>query len=337
MTITTSKKINIIPACVFMLIVLLNGCASVDLRVPENKKASSSNTAASTSTSTSSTTATTASTSPPPATKGRGAYYQDDGPGDQVPEGLLNVPDAIPKIEPFAKGPSKPYTVFDKTYTPITDYRPFIQRGVGSWYGKKFHGQRTASGEIYDMYKMTAAHPILPIPSYVRVTNIKNNKQVIVRINDRGPFLASRIIDLSYTAAYKLGYINDGSAELQVERLLPEEIARMTAESGTQQATNATEDDAISRLSANANATKVGQEGTGFYLQLGAYAQAQNAQLALEGIKSTWPADLPLPSVIQNQGLYRLHSGPFTSREEASKAARQLQNSAQINTSIVQK
>ena len=188
------------------------------------------------------------------------------------------------------------------------------------------------------MYKMTAAHPILPIPSYARVTNIKNGKQVIVRVNDRGPFLASRIIDLSYTAAYKLGYVNDGSAELQVERLLPDEITRMTAQDGAQQATNSpTEDDAISRLSANANTTKVGQEGSGFYLQLGAYAQAQNAQAALEGLKSTWPAGLPLPSVIQNQGIYRLHSGPFTSREEATKAARQLQNSAQINTSIVQK
>lgn len=332
MTITTSRKI--IPASVVMLMLLLTACTTVDLNVRENKKTPSEVTTVS------KPTATTASTQQAPTTKGRGAYYQDDGPGDQTPEGLMSVPDAIPKIEPFAKGPSKPYTVFDKTYTPITDYRPFIQRGVGSWYGKKFHGQRTASGEIYDMYKMTAAHPILPIPSYARVTNIRNGKQVIVRINDRGPFLASRIIDLSYTAAYKLGYANDGSAELQVERLLPDEIARMTAQDGAQQAVNSlTEDDAISRLSANANTntTKVGQEGSGFYMQLGAYAQAQNAQAALEGLKSSWPPELPLPSVIQNQGIYRLHSGPFISREEASKAARQLQNSMQINASIVQK
>jgi rare lipoprotein A len=327
---TTSRKI--IPASVVMLMLFVTACATVDLSVRENKKTSPEVTTAS------KPTAVTASTQQVPTTKGRGAYYQDDGPGDQTPEGLMNVPDAIPKIEPFAKGPSKPYTVFDRTYTPITDYRPFIQRGVGSWYGKKFHGQRTASGEIYDMYKMTAAHPILPIPSYARVTNIKNGKQVIVRVNDRGPFLASRIIDLSYTAAYKLGYVNDGSAELQVERLLPEEIARMTAQDGAQKTANsATEDDAISRLSANANTTKIGQEGSGFYLQLGAYAQAQNAQAALESLKTTWPAELPLPSVIQNQGIYRLHSGPFTSRDDATKAARQLQNSAQINASIVQK
>lgn len=332
MMITTRRIIKIIPGCVVILMFLLSGCTSVDLRIPENKKS-----APSPPTSTNPT-APTASASSAPPSKSRGAYYQDDGPGDQVPEGLMNVPDAIPKIEPFAKGPSKPYTIFDKTYTPITDYRPFIQRGVGSWYGKKFHGQRTASGEIYDMYKMTAAHPTLPIPSYARVTNIRNGKQVIVRVNDRGPFLASRIIDLSYTAAYKLGYINDGSAEIQVERLLPDEIARLTPDGGTQQSVaNATEDDAISRLGTNTSGTRVGQEGTGFYLQLGAYSQAQNAQTALEGLKSTWPSDLPLPSVVQNQGLYRLHSGPFISREQASKAARQLQTSAQINTSIVQK
>lgn len=329
---TTSKVKKIISASAVLLMLFLTACTTVDLSVRENKKAPSESTA-STQASTSS-----ASTAPATTAKGRGAYYQDDGPGDQVPEGLMNLPDAIPKIEPFAKGPSKPYTVLDRTYTPITDYRPFIQRGVGSWYGKKFHGQRTASGEIYDMYKMTAAHPILPIPSYARVTNIRNGKQVIVRINDRGPFLASRIIDLSYTAAFKLGYVNDGSAELQVERLLPDEITRLTSEGGTQQtAANATEDDAISRLSANSNGTRVGQEGSGFYLQLGAYSQAQNAQAALERLKSIWPTDLPLPSVTQNQGLFRLHSGPFTSREEATKAARQLQTSAQINTSIVQK
>ena len=330
MTSTTSR--TIIPASVVMLMLSLTACTTVDLSVRENKKTPPEVTTAS------KPTATTASTQQAPTTKGRGAYYQDDGPGDQTPEGLMNVPDAIPKIEPFAKGPSKPYTVFDKIYTPITDYRPFIQRGVGSWYGKKFHGQRTASGEIYDMYKMTAAHPTLPLPSYARVTNIKNGKQVIVRVNDRGPFLASRIIDLSYTAAYKLGYVNDGSAELQVERLLPDEIARMTAQDGAQQTANIlAEDDAISRLSANTNTTKIGQEGSGFYLQLGAYAQAQNAQAALESLKTTWPAELPLPSVIQNQGIYRLHSGPFTSRDDATKAARQLQNSAQINASIVQK
>lgn len=164
----------------------------------------------------------------PAAGSGRGGYYKDDGPGDHIPDGLLDVADAEPQVEPVSKAASRPYAVFGKTYVPITDTnQPFIQRGVGSWYGKKFHGQKTSSGELYDMYKMTAAHPTLPIPSYARVTNLKTGKQVIVRINDRGPFHSSRIIDLSYTAALKLGYLGTGSSELEVERILPEEAQRM--------------------------------------------------------------------------------------------------------------
>ena len=161
--------------------------------------------------------------------KRAGAYYQDDGPPDRVPPGLLNTPDADPKVEPYLRGPSKPYTVMDQTFVPITDARPYVQRGVGSWYGRKYHGRKTASGEPYDMFAMSAAHPILPIPSYARVTPLRNGRQVIVRINDRGPFIASRIIDLSYAAALKLDMVRGGSAELEVERLLPDEIARLQA------------------------------------------------------------------------------------------------------------
>ncbi len=163
----------------------------------------------------------------PAAGSGRGGYYLDDGPGEAPPAGLQSIPDAEPKLEPYSTRGNRPYVVFGKTYTPITDNTPLKQRGVGSWYGKKFHGQKTSSGELYDMYKMTAAHPTLPIPSYARVTNVRTGVQVIVRVNDRGPFHSSRIIDLSYTAALKLGYLAHGSTELEVERLLPDEIARM--------------------------------------------------------------------------------------------------------------
>ena len=165
----------------------------------------------------------------PPAGSGRGGYYQDDGPGENPPAGLYQVPDAEAKIEPYSTRSNRPYAVFGKTYTPITNQLPFLQRGIGSWYGKKFHGQRTASGELYDMYKMTAAHPTLPIPSYARLTSIVNGNQVIVRINDRGPFHSSRVIDVSYTAALKLGLLGKGSHELQVERLLPADIERINA------------------------------------------------------------------------------------------------------------
>ncbi len=167
-------------------------------------------------------------TVPPKSSTGKGAYYKDDGPGDNIPEGLENTVDPIPTLENYSRSGNKPYVVFGKTYTPIADSTtPFVQRGVGSWYGKKFHGQKTSSGELYDMYKITAAHPILPIPSYARVTNLTNGKQIIVRINDRGPFHASRIIDLSYTAALKLDVIGKGSSQIEVERLLPADIERM--------------------------------------------------------------------------------------------------------------
>lgn len=163
----------------------------------------------------------------PRAGSGRGAYYKDDGPGDNPPDGLELTLDAEPKVEPYSVSGNKPYVVFGKTYTPLLADVPFSQRGIGSWYGKKFHGQKTSSGELYDMYKMTAAHPTLPIPSYARITNLSNGKQVIVKINDRGPFHSSRIVDLSYTAALKLDYLGKGSSELLLERLLPADIEKM--------------------------------------------------------------------------------------------------------------
>ena len=276
------------------------------------------------------------------ANKKSGGYYLDDGPDDRIPEGLLDTPDAEPRVEPYAKGPSRPYTIFDQSYVPITDNRPFVQRGIGSWYGKKFHGQRTASGEIYDMYKMTAAHPTLPIPSYARVTNLRNGKKVIVRVNDRGPFHSSRIIDLSYTAALKLGYVQNGSSELEVERLLPEEIKRMQAsrradESLAAKPVAVDEIDAMARpVNAPASAA-VAVEAGGFFLQFGAFSQAQNAASLRERLLSTWPENLPRPEVVQSQGLYRLHSGPFNTRDLADRAAQALKSSAQLQTTIVQK
>ena len=154
-----------------------------------------------------------------------GGYYLDDGPGDNAPPDLDLLPDAIPRVEKYASGANRPYNVFGTEYVPDLSGSPYRQRGIGSWYGRKFHGQRTSSGEIYDMYAMTAAHPTLPIPSYALVTNVANGRSVIVRVNDRGPFLHNRIMDLSYAAAYKLGYSGAGSGMVEVEMLLPRDIA----------------------------------------------------------------------------------------------------------------
>ncbi|MFC3148787.1 septal ring lytic transglycosylase RlpA family protein [Piscinibacterium candidicorallinum] len=146
-----------------------------------------------------------------------------DGPGDKPPANWASIPSAVPRDEPAARearGPNKPYEVLGQRYTPRVGDAPFRERGLASWYGRKFHGNRTASGEIYDMYGMTAAHRTLPLPSYARVTNVANGRSVIVRVNDRGPFKAGRVIDLTWTAAAQLGFINQGEAEVIVERVL---------------------------------------------------------------------------------------------------------------------
>jgi rare lipoprotein A len=310
----------------------------------------------------------------PPAGSGRGGYYQDDGPGEAPPPGLLDMPDPIPRAEPYSRTGNRPYVVFGKSYTPFTDGRPFKQRGHGSWYGKKFHGQRTSSGEIYDMYKMTAAHPTLPIPSYVRVTNVATGKQVVVRVNDRGPFHSGRIIDLSYTAALKLGYISRGSTELEVERILPDEIQRMASNpepaaaqtvpvqpvqsvpavqpaASTAQVVDRSTAEPVA-VAANPNvsvsAVPVAQAAvppgaaatplasSGFYLQMGAYSQAANAEAARSRLVAGW-GSLPVPSVVQTGAMYRVHSGPFSSRAEADAAAQQLRDKGIATPVVVQR
>jgi rare lipoprotein A len=149
---------------------------------------------------------------------------QRDGPEANPPSNLESVPDATPQIEQRrAGGPNKPYEVDGHTYVPLTDDRPVTEKGLASWYGKKFHGRRTASGEAYNMYAMTAAHKTLPIPSYARVRNPANGREVIVRVNDRGPFAAGRVIDLSYTAALKLGVLG-GVQQVEVERITDDDI-----------------------------------------------------------------------------------------------------------------
>lgn len=148
-----------------------------------------------------------------------------DGPPERPPADLVKVPNAEPRVEPIRRGgPNKPYVVLGRGYEPLADDVPFKQRGTASWYGAKFHGRRTASGEVYSMYGMTAAHRTLPIPSYARVRELRSGQEIIVRINDRGPFHGGRVLDLSYTAALKLGAVARGSVEVEIERLTFEDI-----------------------------------------------------------------------------------------------------------------
>jgi rare lipoprotein A len=165
---------------------------------------------------------------PQPGTPGRPRPLPPgaDGPppaGSDAPD-PLQVPDAEPRLEPIRiGGPNKPYEVPGQSYTPLTGDDPLIERGLASWYGRKFHGRRTASGEVYNMHAMTAAHKTMPIPSYARVRNPANGREVVVRVNDRGPFSAGRVIDLSYAAAVKLG-VHRGVAPVEVERITYEDI-----------------------------------------------------------------------------------------------------------------
>lgn len=157
-------------------------------------------------------------------TSKRGGYYQSDGPPERAPTDIASTPDATPKVEPLLPRVNRPYIALGRNYTPLTTDVPFRERGIASWYGKQFHGNRTASGEIYDMYAMTAAHPTLPIPSYVRVTAVRTGQSIVVRVNDRGPFKSDRVIDLSYAAASRLGIVESGTGSVDIERITHAQI-----------------------------------------------------------------------------------------------------------------
>jgi len=159
------------------------------------------------------------------ASKPGGPRAGRDGPGASPPANLAQIPDAEPRAEAIRSGgTNKPYTVLGRSYTPLDAGAAYRETGLASWYGAKFHGASTSNGERYDMYAMTAAHPTMPIPSYAWVRNPANGREVIVRVNDRGPFHDGRIIDLSYTAAYKLDLLR-GVAPVEVERITPTQIA----------------------------------------------------------------------------------------------------------------
>jgi rare lipoprotein A len=268
-----------------------------------------------------------------------GGFYKDDGPADDIPDGLDDIPDAEPKWEPLHKPATKPYVVLGKEYVPNTSIKPYRARGIASWYGKKFHGQKTSIGEPYDMFAMTAAHPTLALPSYVRVTSQQSGKSVIVRITDRGPFHADRVIDLSYTAAYKLGLINGGSGQVEVEAIIPGEPTTTSYAQVTPPRPAAAEQDEIALLSArmaleerpvqSTAAHGAGNDSTaqkGIYLQLGAFANADNA----ENLKNHLTRELDWlgePMRIQpGGGIHRLHLVPYASRGDADRIAEKIRS-----------
>ncbi|HEY6864912.1 MAG TPA: septal ring lytic transglycosylase RlpA family protein [Burkholderiales bacterium] len=266
-----------------------------------------------------------------------GGYYKDDGPGASPPKNVESTPDAAPRVEPLHKSANNPYTVFGRHYVPAKTLRPYKERGIASWYGKKFHGQMTSSGERYDMYKMTAAHTTLPIPSYARVTNLKNGRSVIVRINDRGPFHSGRIIDLSYAAAAKLGYVNAGSAPVEVEALLPGEMSRAAEEQPAASAAPVEAPPAVAAEALPAEAIPAAPDAKGVYLQLGAFSARDNAD-ALRGRlerELSW-VDRSF-EVLPVDGLFRVRLGPYRDRGEADGVALRIREALDLKPVVIER
>jgi rare lipoprotein A len=285
---------------------------------------------------------------PTAALKRGGGFYKDDGPADDIPDGLEDIPDAEPKWEPLHKPATKPYVVLGKEYVPNNALKPYKARGIASWYGKKFHGQKTSIGEPYDMFAMTAAHPTLALPSYVRVTSMQSGKSVIVRITDRGPFHADRVIDLSYTAAYKLGLINGGSGQVEVEAIIPGELAGTAYAQVTPPRPVSADSDEIEQLAkrmaleerpvqtaAMAGTSSDASAAKGIYLQLGAFSSADNA----ENLKNHLLHELDWLTesmrVNPGGGIHRLHLGPYASRGDADRVAEKIRAALGYRPTIV--
>jgi len=295
-----------------------------------------------------------------------GGYYLDDGPGDNPPKDIDSIPNATPKNEPYLDRANKPYKALGATYKPMTTWQQYKERGVASWYGKRYHGRKTSSGEVYDMYSMSAAHTTLPLPSYAKVTNPANGRFVIVRVNDRGPFKSSRIIDLSYAAAYKLRFTSTGSTLVEVEAIDPKNAASYTqatqspdlpTPSATQTTTtestevsaqpnqtntqtssqnsyqtNAQVTTTITTAPQNANPTPTTMQ---YFVQAGAFKNEVNAEALTKKIQSLQIAPNVGINSVYNNGLYRLKLGPYDNKSDADLTAAKIRRDLNLSAIIV--
>lgn len=276
-----------------------------------------------------------------PAPK-KGGYYLDDGPGDNPPTNIDSIPDATPRAETPLPRANRPYSALGRRYTPMTEHSTYKQRGVASWYGKRYHGQKTSSGEVYDMYGMTAAHTILPLPSYARVTNPENGRSVLVRINDRGPFHDDRLIDLSYAAAYKLRLVEKGSGIVDVEALdengrpIPLSTSAAVAPIAPPAASTSQSDNTTTTTSLNAmNETVTNQPVAGNYVQVGAFSVKANGDRLVETLQQKSLADNVQVENWYNAGTYRVRLGPYASRQQAEVVAEKIKQSMNMSVMVV--
>jgi len=237
------------------------------------------------------------------------------------PVDTSSVPDAVPKAEPRSKyGNPESYVVFGKRYYVMNDNRGFSQKGIASWYGKKFHGRRTSSGETYDMYAMTAAHKTIILPAYVEVTNLENGKKVVVKVNDRGPFHENRIIDLSYSAATKLDVVAKGTALVKIR----------VVDSGY------TSGQASEKRGAPVETHSPDGSAGGFYIQVGAFSELENAENLRRKLNAIGNSLVKISqAIVDNRSLYRVRIGPLSDIEYADRIIQQLIQLDEYNHHIV--
>ena len=227
---------------------------------------------------------------------GGGVVTERDSAPTKVPD-VSKIPDAVPKPEPRSKyGNPAQYEVFGKKYYTLTSAEGYREKGIASWYGTKFHGRRTSSGEVYDMYAMTAAHKTLPLPSYAEVTNLKNGRKVIVKVNDRGPFHDNRLIDLSYSAATKLGIVAKGTGLVEVRVITPGKLQKTA-------------------LAPEAEAAPVSPAGAAkMFLQIGAFSTQSRAEQVKNQLQRDIADNITIEPFDAVQGtLYRVRVGPLAS------------------------
>lgn len=275
-----------------MGLVLLSGCAG---KAPAPAEPSGSQTAQ-----------TPPGTQQPASTEGRYAISSDAYPQD--PPDVSRVPDAEPRIEPPSRAGNRPtYEVWGETYHVLPDARGYVKEGTASWYGEKFHGYATSNGEIYDMYKMSAAHRSLPLPTFARVTSLENGESVIVRVNDRGPFHSEREIDLSYAAAYQLGFTDAGTGRVKVEAIDPQRWLARSSGNVSQNTPAPTASVSAAAPMANANAPSIG------YLQVAALGDQANAEQLRQQLENRLSHAVRVNS---DEDLHRVQVGPVRHAQE---------------------
>jgi rare lipoprotein A len=238
--------------------------------------------------------------------------------GDSAPQepiDISGIQDAVPRAEPLSRyGNPVSYEVMGHRYYTLSSRNGYVERGIASWYGTKFHGQRTSSGEVYDLYKMTAAHKTLPLPTYARVTNLENGRTIIVKINDRGPFHPNRIIDLSYVAAAKLGILGHGTGLVEVEAINPSAPKKPM-------------------LAARAPAA---HQGASLFLQVGAFRNRDNAKRLSSKLQNAKISDIHIIEASNASGpIYRVRIGPLDSVDEADRLSDTLVSKGYTSTQVV--